>query len=159
MKEHIELICLFQFFVKSVFCEAFDPLKKFDVKFVTVPTDFLLLPNLTQFLFLENTSEAAAARSDGLIQILLLRKFWACIDRDYTPPCVPLGYFDTQKGSRAILERPMLTEKLAGSKNLSKIVYCIVTVATVKKSSCLCQSIPDIAKFLVSSPCHLKYKR
>ena len=85
-------------------CETFYPLEKFDVKFVTVQTNFLG-PNLTQFLLLENTSEAVRSRSDGLIQILLLRKFWACIDRDYTPPCVLLGYFDTEKGSRSILEK------------------------------------------------------
>ena len=135
-------IFIFKFFTYFNFwricCETFYPLEKFDVKFVTVQTNFLG-PNLTQFLLLENTSEAVRSRSDGLIQILLLRKFWACIDRDYTPPCVLLGYFDTEKGSRSILEKLILTEKLAGSKNLPKMkdMYSIVIVATVKKSSCL----------------------
>ena len=131
---------IFKFFTYFNFwrivCETFYPLEKFDVKFVTVQTNFLG-PNLTQFLLLENTSEAVRSRSDGLIQILLLRKFWACIDRDYTPPCVLLGYFDTEKGSRSILEKLILTEKLAGSKKSVKDTYSIVIVATVKKSSCL----------------------
>ena len=95
------------------------------MKFVTVQTNFLG-PNLTQFLLLENTSEAVRSRSDGLIQILLLRKFWACIDRDYTPPCVLLGYFDTEKGSRSILEKLILTEKLAGSKKSVKDTYIVL---------------------------------
>ena len=99
--ENIGNLYLFQFLL---FCETCDPLEKFDLKFVTVLTDFLR-PNLTQFwweLFLENTSERPLGwiDTDFTLQLLLSRpeKIWACIDRDYTPPCVLLGYFDTQKG-------------------------------------------------------------